>query len=86
MCQVGFLGFKKTILLDRKQLVNLIEQYNIGSLTWDEFSSAVKKTHVDRMGRPSKRAVILDRPKEEDYYYANPEECLLPSDKSLSST
>ncbi|XP_035546607.1 rhamnogalacturonan I rhamnosyltransferase 1-like [Juglans regia] len=74
-----FLGFNKTILLDRKQLVNLIDHYNIGSLTWDEFSSAVKKTHANRMGRPSKRVVIPDRPKEEDYFYANPEECLLPS-------
>ncbi|KAG2667101.1 hypothetical protein I3760_15G095800 [Carya illinoinensis] len=45
-----------------------------------------EETHEDRMGRPSKRVVIPDRPKEEDYFYANPEECLLPSDESLSST
>ncbi|EXB89105.1 hypothetical protein L484_016665 [Morus notabilis] len=87
-----FLGFKKTILLDRKLIVDLIDQYSSGSLNWDEFSSAVKETHADRMGNPTKRLVIPDRPKEEDYFYANPEECLeLPderlfSDELLSST
>jgi hypothetical protein len=33
-----FLGFKKTILLNRKLLVGLIDRYNNGSLSWDEFS------------------------------------------------
>lgn len=67
-------------------LVNLIDQYNMGTLSWDEFSSAVKETHAYRMGNPTKRSVIADRPKEEDYFYANPEECLPPSDESSSST
>ncbi|XP_062116861.1 rhamnogalacturonan I rhamnosyltransferase 1-like [Humulus lupulus] len=80
------LGFKKTILLDRKLLVDLIDQYSSGSLAWDEFSSAVKETHAERMGNPTKRLVIPDRPKEEDYFYANPEECLELSGKQLSST
>lgn len=75
-----YLGFKKTILLDRKLLVDLIDQYNNGVLNWDEFSSAVKIAHADRMGNPSKRLVIPDRPKEEDYFYSNPEECLQPSE------
>ncbi|KAG2667118.1 hypothetical protein I3760_15G096700 [Carya illinoinensis] len=79
-------GHRSGFIFLRINLVNLIDQYNIGSFTWDEFSPAVKKTHADRMGRPSKRVVIPDRPKEEDYFYANPEECLLRSDESLSST
>ncbi|KAM3703374.1 hypothetical protein ACB098_04G090100 [Castanea mollissima] len=79
-----FLGFKKTILLDRRLLVSLIDQYNSGSLSWDEFSSAVKDSHAERMGNPVKRLVIPDRPKEEDYFYANPQECLQPLDESLS--
>lgn len=33
------------------------------------------------MGKPSKRTVIPDKPKEEDYFYANPEECLPPSEE-----
>uniref|UniRef100_A0A803P477 O-fucosyltransferase family protein n=1 Tax=Cannabis sativa TaxID=3483 RepID=A0A803P477_CANSA len=81
-----FLGYKKTILLDRRLLVDLIDQYSSGSLSWDEFSSAVKETHAERMGNPTKRLVIPDRPKEEDYFYANPEECLELSDEQLSST
>lgn len=71
-----YLEYKKTILLDRKLLVDLIDQYNMGSITWDEFSAAVKESHSERMGNPVKRVVIPDRPKEEDYFYANPWECL----------
>lgn len=81
-----YLGFKKTILLDRRFLVDLIDQYNNGLLNWDEFSDAVKEVHAERMGNPTKRLVIPDRPKEEDYFYANPEECLQPSDEVLSNT
>ncbi|KAH9331322.1 hypothetical protein KI387_003430, partial [Taxus chinensis] len=71
-----FLGFRKTILLDRKHLVGLLDQYSNGSLNWDEFSRAVKEVHSERMGKSTKRLVIPDRPKEEDYFYANPQECL----------
>ncbi|KAI8528819.1 hypothetical protein RHMOL_Rhmol12G0177500 [Rhododendron molle] len=81
-----YLGFKKTILLDRKLLVDLIDQYNGGSLSWDEFSSAVKEVHSNRMGSPTKRLVIPDRPKEEDYFYANPEECFQSSTELLKNT
>lgn len=79
-----FLGFKKTILLDRKLLVNLIDQYQSGSLSWDEFSETVKEVHSGRMGNPKKRVVIPDRPKEEDYFYSNPHECLQLLDEPLS--
>ncbi|KAJ0789935.1 putative GDP-fucose protein O-fucosyltransferase [Helianthus annuus] len=76
-----YLGFKKTILLDRKLLVELIDKYTTNSMSWDEFSRAVKEAHANRMGNPIKRLIIPDRPKEEDYFYANPEECLQqPSD------
>ncbi|CAI9786753.1 unnamed protein product [Fraxinus pennsylvanica] len=51
-----YLGYKKTILLDRRLLVHLVDQYNSGSLTWDEFSTAVKDAHAERMGNPTKRA------------------------------
>lgn len=71
-----YLGYKKTILLERRLLVDLIDRYNSGSLSWDEFSTAVKVAHADLMGKPSKRLVISERPKEEDYFYANPWECL----------
>jgi rhamnogalacturonan I rhamnosyltransferase len=70
------MGFKKTILLDRKVIVELVDQYKSVSLRWDEFSSLIKAVHANRMGSATARTVIPDRPKEEDYFYANPEECL----------
>ena len=47
-----------------------------GTLSWNEFSAAVQSAHEKRMGQPSRRRVIADKPKEEDYFYANPQECL----------
>ncbi|XP_020091067.1 uncharacterized protein At1g04910-like [Ananas comosus] len=70
------LGFRKTILLNRKLIVELVDRYNSGTLGWGEFSSSIKAAHSDRMGMASRRVVIPDRPKEEDYFYANPKECL----------
>ncbi|XP_030953267.1 rhamnogalacturonan I rhamnosyltransferase 1-like isoform X1 [Quercus lobata] len=81
-----FLGHKDTILLDRKLLVSLIDRYNNRSLSWDDFSLDVKKSHENRMGSPTKRVIIPDKPKEEDYFYANPYECLEPLDEPLRST
>ncbi|XP_030532937.2 rhamnogalacturonan I rhamnosyltransferase 1-like [Rhodamnia argentea] len=74
-----FLGFKKTILLDRRLLVELIDQFSSGSLSWEDFSSAVKEVHAFSVGNPTRRLVIPDRPKEEEYFYANPQECLRSS-------
>ncbi|XP_022843040.1 O-fucosyltransferase 34-like, partial [Olea europaea var. sylvestris] len=71
-----YLGFKKTILLDRKVLVDLIDQYENGSLSWDEFSSTIKEVHANRTGCPTSRVVISAKPKVEDYFYSNPQECL----------
>ncbi|GAB2270191.1 Rhamnogalacturonan I rhamnosyltransferase 1 [Dionaea muscipula] len=79
-----YLGFRKTTLLERRLLVDLIDKYTSGHLSWDKFSSAVKEAHADRMGNPGKRVVIPDRPKEEDYFYANPHECL-QLDETISS-
>lgn len=71
-----YLGYRKTILLDRKRLVGLIDQHNNGTLNWNEFSMAVQELQNDHMGASTRRKVIPERPKEEDYFYANPEECL----------
>ncbi|KAK4762729.1 hypothetical protein SAY86_008497 [Trapa natans] len=71
-----FLGYRKTILLDRKVLVDLIDQYKNGTLSWDAFSILVKEAHMNRMGNPAWRSVVRGKPKEEDYFYTNPQECL----------
>ena len=70
------MGFKKTILPDRKKLVELVDEYSNGFLDWDAFSHRVKENHNLEMGAPRRRNAIPDSPKEEDYFYANPEECL----------
>ncbi|OQU86239.1 hypothetical protein SORBI_3003G053700 [Sorghum bicolor] len=71
-----YMGFHKTIGLDRKKLVELLDLFQGGALSWDEFSDAVKEAHKSRMGQPTERKVIPGQPKEEDYFYANPQECL----------
>lgn len=70
-----YLGFKKTILLDRKRLVQLLDLFQNGTLPWHEFATSVRGAHEKRSGQPTLRRVIPDKPKEEDYFYANPQEC-----------
>uniref|UniRef100_A0A0D9VTK5 O-fucosyltransferase family protein n=1 Tax=Leersia perrieri TaxID=77586 RepID=A0A0D9VTK5_9ORYZ len=71
-----FMGFHRTIQLDRKRLVELIDLLEDKELSWDEFSTAVKELHEGRMSEPTRRKAIAGQPKEEDYFYANPDECL----------
>ncbi|GMH01753.1 hypothetical protein Nepgr_003592 [Nepenthes gracilis] len=72
-----YLGFKRTILLDRKRLVRLLDMhYQNVTLPWDKFSTAVRQAHESRIGQPLLRRVVPDKPKEEEYFYANPHECL----------
>ncbi|KAK0573425.1 hypothetical protein LWI29_007880 [Acer saccharum] len=73
-----YLGFKTTILPNTRLLVSLIDQYKTGKLNWDEFSLLVKESHEGRMGKPTRRLEIPDSPKDEDYFYSNPQECLPP--------
>lgn len=70
-----YLGFKKTIQLNRRKLVELIDLHQNGTISWNEFSDAVKSSHETRMGQPKHRTIIAEKPKEEDYFYANPVEC-----------
>ncbi|CAN1321461.1 Rhamnogalacturonan I rhamnosyltransferase 1 [Linum perenne] len=71
-----YLGFKKTILLDRRRLVELLNLHQNGTLSWNEFAGGVRAAHEKRMGQPVRRRVVPDKPKEEDYFYSNPQECL----------
>ncbi|ESQ33009.1 hypothetical protein EUTSA_v10004114mg [Eutrema salsugineum] len=72
-----YLGFKKTILLNRKRLVELLDLHNNKTISWDQFAVSVKEAHEGRrMGEPTHRKVISNKPKEEDYFYANPHECI----------
>lgn len=71
-----YLGYRKTILLDRRKLVGLLDQYKNGTLDWMLFSLSVQEVQNNQMGARARRKVISERPKEEDYFYSNPEECL----------
>ncbi|KAL3654253.1 Rhamnogalacturonan I rhamnosyltransferase 1 [Castilleja foliolosa] len=71
-----YLGFKKTFQLDRRKLVELLDLHQNGTLSRDGFSAAVRLAHEKRMGQSSRRMVIPNKPKEEDYFYSNPHECL----------
>ncbi|XP_031262327.1 rhamnogalacturonan I rhamnosyltransferase 1 [Pistacia vera] len=71
-----YLGFKKSVLLDRRKLVELVGMHQNGTLSWNEFSVALRLAHEKRLGQPTWRKEIADKPKEEDYFYANPQECL----------
>ncbi|KAJ8760443.1 hypothetical protein K2173_015110 [Erythroxylum novogranatense] len=71
-----YLGYKLTVNLDRKILVHLIDKYRNGTLDWNDFSESVKVAHANLMGNPTQRLKIPHKPKEEDYFYSNPEECL----------
>nr|KJB50624.1 hypothetical protein B456_008G179400 [Gossypium raimondii] len=76
-----YLGFKRSILPDRKKLVELLDLHQNGTLPWNDFALAVRQVHEKRMGQPFRRRIIPDKPKEEDYFYANPEECLCEGTK-----
>ncbi|KAL3631270.1 hypothetical protein CASFOL_024254 [Castilleja foliolosa] len=70
-----YLGFRTTIQPDQKALVNLIDKYRKNQ-NWQEFEYEVKKAHAGRYGNPENRTVIPGKPKEEDYFWSNPQECL----------
>lgn len=74
-----YLGFKKTIVIDRRRMVPLLDLYENETISWEQFAAAVKEIHETRIGQPTCRRVIADKPKEEDYFYANPHECLVNS-------
>lgn len=62
--------------MNRKRLVELVDLLQNGTLSWDNFAATVKEVHANRSGQHVLRNVIPDKPKEEDYFYANPHECL----------
>ncbi|CAA0825569.1 Prolyl oligopeptidase family protein [Striga hermonthica] len=75
-----YLGFRPTIQPDQKTLVHLIDKYEENQ-NWQEFEQRVKRAHENRYGNPTKRRVIPGKPKEEDNFWSNPEECLIKTDK-----
>ena len=80
-----FTGFRKSIILDRKILVEQLDLYQNEEISWDQFSNAVQEAHRNHLGQPTVRKVIPGQPKLEDYFYANPQECLSHRGQSNSA-
>lgn len=74
-----YLGFRKSIVLDRRKLVELLDMHANKTISWSEFTATVQEIHKNKVGQPSCRKVMVNKPKEEDYFYANPYECLVNS-------
>lgn len=74
-----FLGFRKSILPDRRKLVELLDLYKNKTISWENFTASVQEVHRGHVVQPSCRRKLENKPKEEDYFYANPHECLANS-------
>lgn len=80
-----YLGYRKTILLDRKVIVEQIEKLKNSTIDMGEFSLEIRQAHEERTGTPFRRRQVPGLPKEEDYFYANPQECLCAPDSSFAT-
>ncbi|KAG0470142.1 hypothetical protein HPP92_016842 [Vanilla planifolia] len=81
-----YLGFRKSIILNRRKLVELLDLHARKMLSWAEFASTVQELHKERVGQPVCRKVMVGKPKEEDYFYANPYECLINSTECIGAS
>ncbi|KAK9154481.1 hypothetical protein Sjap_001961 [Stephania japonica] len=64
--------------ISAERLVDLLDKFQSQTISWEQFSFQVKDMHEHRKGQPGRRTVSPRLPKEEDYFYANPQECLAP--------
>ena len=66
-------------------IVEQIDKLKNSTIDMDEFSLEIRQAHENRTGTPFERRQTPGLPKEEDYFYANPLECLCAPESSLAS-
>ncbi|MCO5607584.1 hypothetical protein L7F22_061781 [Adiantum nelumboides] len=69
--QRRFESFQKTISPDRARLISLVDDLDVGNITWEQFEAKVRLAHLSRIGAPSYRQAG-ELPKLEENFYANP--------------
>ena len=58
----------RSILLDWRKLLELLDMHENKALSWDDFVKVVRLAHERTLGQPASRNVVPDKPEEEEFF------------------